>query len=146
MERNVVLAERAPVREQASPRSPQASTMALWWRAALTGLAFALFGLGSLALAAILMPLSRCVTADRGRAELLGQRVVHVGFRVLLWIAGALRLVRVIAVDTSRLLGPGPRLVVANHPTLIDVIALVACMPQVDCVVKGAHWQHPPMR
>jgi 1-acyl-sn-glycerol-3-phosphate acyltransferase len=42
--------------------------------------------------------------------------------------------------------GPGPRLVVANHPTLIDVIAIIACMPQADCVVKGAHWRNPLMR
>lgn len=31
---------------------------------------------------------------------------------------------------------------VANHPTLLDVVALIGSMPQVDCVVKGALWRN----
>jgi 1-acyl-sn-glycerol-3-phosphate acyltransferase len=36
--------------------------------------------------------------------------------------------------------------VVANHPTLIDVMLLIACLPQADCVVKRAHWRSPVLR
>ena len=35
----------------------------------------------------------------------------------------------------ERLREPG-RLIVANHPTLIDVVLLVSLMPEVDCIVK----------
>ena len=33
-------------------------------------------------------------------------------------------------------------LVVSNHPGLLDVVALISCMPQVDCVVKSALWRN----
>jgi 1-acyl-sn-glycerol-3-phosphate acyltransferase len=34
-------------------------------------------------------------------------------------------------------------LVLANHPTLIDVVALGALMPYASCVVKQALWKNP---
>jgi 1-acyl-sn-glycerol-3-phosphate acyltransferase len=36
----------------------------------------------------------------------------------------------------------GPFLIVANHPTLIDVVLLISRFPEVDCVVKKALWEH----
>ena len=34
-------------------------------------------------------------------------------------------------------------LVLANHPTLIDVVVLVSLMPNASCVVKRALWSNP---
>jgi 1-acyl-sn-glycerol-3-phosphate acyltransferase len=34
-------------------------------------------------------------------------------------------------------------LVLANHPTLIDVVALISLMPNASCVVKAALWRSP---
>src|SRR5262249_33781239 len=42
--------------------------------------------------------------------------------------------------------GAGPCLYVANHPTLIDVVLLLARLPQADCVVKTAARRNPLMR
>jgi 1-acyl-sn-glycerol-3-phosphate acyltransferase len=78
--------------------------------------------------------------------ELAVQRIVHRAFRCFLLGVRALGLVRVVWVGAERLRTAGPLLVVANHPSLIDVILLVACMPQVDCVVKQTHWRRPLMR
>jgi 1-acyl-sn-glycerol-3-phosphate acyltransferase len=36
-----------------------------------------------------------------------------------------------------------PCLVIANHPTLIDIVALFSCLPRAGCVVKGSLRQHP---
>lgn len=116
------------------------------WRAARTGLAFVAFGLGSLVVAFIALPVVRILARDDRRRQLQGQRVVHLAFRALLRIVWWLRVVRVRRHGAERLRGPGPRLVVANHPTLIDVVVLIACMPQADCVVKQAHWRNPLMR
>ena len=41
----------------------------------------------------------------------------------------------------ERLREPGI-LVVANHPTLIDVLVLMSHMPQADCVVKQRYYDH----
>jgi 1-acyl-sn-glycerol-3-phosphate acyltransferase len=38
------------------------------------------------------------------------------------------------------------RVIVANHPTLLDVVLLVAQFPQADCVVKREAWSNPYLR
>ena len=45
----------------------------------------------------------------------------------------------------ERLREPG-RLIVANHPTLLDVVLLVSQMPEVDCIVKRGLWRNPFLR
>jgi 1-acyl-sn-glycerol-3-phosphate acyltransferase len=44
----------------------------------------------------------------------------------------------------DRLGRPG-QLVVANHPSLIDVVFLIAFVPGAGCVVKSALWRNPAM-
>lgn len=40
----------------------------------------------------------------------------------------------------------GNQLILANHPTLIDVVILISLFPQVDCVIKEAVTRNPAMR
>jgi 1-acyl-sn-glycerol-3-phosphate acyltransferase len=37
----------------------------------------------------------------------------------------------------------GPRVIVANHPTLLDVMVLLAHIEQANCVVKSRVWRNP---
>jgi 1-acyl-sn-glycerol-3-phosphate acyltransferase len=37
----------------------------------------------------------------------------------------------------------GPAVVVANHPTYLDVMVLLSLTPRACCVVKNAHWGNP---
>jgi 1-acyl-sn-glycerol-3-phosphate acyltransferase len=122
------------------------ASMSRRWRAVRAGLAFAAFGVGSLFIAVVALPVLALLPGDTRQRRLRGQWLVHQGFRALVWFARGLRLVRVVHVGVERLRGPGPRLVVANHPTLIDVVLLIACLPQADCVVKHAHWRNPVLR
>jgi 1-acyl-sn-glycerol-3-phosphate acyltransferase len=118
----------------------------LAWRALRTGLAFFIFGAGALVLAFGVFPLVRLLPGAPDRRQLRAQYLVHLTFRVFVAIMRALGLIRVCGVGTERLGVPGARLVVANHPTLIDVVLLIACMPQADCVVKQAYWRSRIMR
>jgi 1-acyl-sn-glycerol-3-phosphate acyltransferase len=45
-----------------------------------------------------------------------------------------------------RLREPGPRIVVANHPTLVDTPLLGQCMPQADCIANPDWADHPLLR
>lgn len=38
---------------------------------------------------------------------------------------------------------PGPCIVVANHPSYLDVMVLLSMTPRACCVVKNAHWRNP---
>ena len=114
------------------------------WRVFGTGLSFVAFGLGGLLLGVLVMPvllLMRDPVARRRRAR----RVVQVAF------ASHLRLMRGLGVMTYEIEG-GERLqrdgllVLANHPTLIDVVCLISLLPNADCVVKRAVACNPLMR
>lgn len=43
----------------------------------------------------------------------------------------------------ERLPAPANCLIVANHPTLIDVVFLICLFPQADCVIKSLLWRNP---
>lgn len=113
------------------------------WRAIRTGLGFAVFGVGALVVALGVFPLLRWVPGDHERRA---QRLVHLAFRAWIRFATGLGLFRVRWRGRERLPLRGPVVIAANHPTLIDVVLLIACLPQADCVVKGAAWRNPFLR
>ncbi len=115
------------------------------WRALRTAAAFAIFGVGAVALVLAVLPLTRLL-ASRGGAELRAQQVIHRAFAVFVWIMTALGLIHVMWHGRRRLQEGGSRVIVANHPTLIDVVVIIAVLPQADCVVKSAAWCNPFMR
>jgi 1-acyl-sn-glycerol-3-phosphate acyltransferase len=83
---------------------------------------------------------------ERGAArELFAQRVIHRSFGWYIRLGSALRLFSLTTHGAERLRG-GATLVVANHPTLLDVVFLISCMPQADCVVKREAWRNPFFR
>jgi 1-acyl-sn-glycerol-3-phosphate acyltransferase len=107
------------------------------WRVLATGACFALFAVGSVLLGVLVFPLLNVVVRDRGRRALLARRVIRATFRFLVWLMRATGLMTVEVLGIERLRGGG-RLILANHPTLIDVVLLMALVEQGDCVVKGA--------
>jgi 1-acyl-sn-glycerol-3-phosphate acyltransferase len=114
-------------------------------RAARTGIAFAVFGAGGVFFALLLLPVLRLLPGTPRERELRCQRLVHRWFRLFVRFLQGLGLLGVETRGGERLREPG-QLVVANHPTLLDVVMLVAQMPQADCVVKRAAWSNPFMR
>jgi 1-acyl-sn-glycerol-3-phosphate acyltransferase len=113
------------------------------WRIARTGLAFAVFGVGALVVTFLCFPVVRLLSRgplDRARRA---QRVVQRAFRLFTWFMEVLGLIRVSWSGLDRLRRDGPNLVIANHPTLIDVVLLIGHLPQADCVVKEALLGNP---
>jgi 1-acyl-sn-glycerol-3-phosphate acyltransferase len=115
------------------------------WRAFRTGIAFALFGLGALVISLVALPLLRLTSRRSGDPQRRVQGLIHQAFRLFAWYMTVTGLIRVTWVGRERLRGR-PILVVANHPTLIDVVLLVAAMPQADCIVKTAAERHLLLR
>jgi 1-acyl-sn-glycerol-3-phosphate acyltransferase len=125
-------------------RAPRLASQAA--RVVGTGLAFGAFGVGGVLLAVTLFPLARRLPGTPQERALRPQRLIRHAFRVFVGLMRGLGLIRVSTRGLERLGEPGPRLVVANHPTLIDVVLLVAHMPQADCVVKREAWSNPFLR
>jgi 1-acyl-sn-glycerol-3-phosphate acyltransferase len=113
------------------------------WRLVGTGLGFTVFGLGALVLGLLVFPVLRLVTPDPLRRQRRARRMIGALFWVFIRIMKALGLMSYEIHGRRALPAGGNCLVVANHPTLIDVVFLIALFPQADCVVKAALWRNP---
>lgn len=115
------------------------------WRVLATGLCFLTFGAGSLLLGLVVFPLLRLAVPDRARAERAARRLIRLTFRFFVRMMQACRVITVEVRGGERLQGGG-RLILANHPTLIDVVLLMALVDRGDCVIKGALGRNPVTR
>lgn len=114
------------------------------WRLVATGGCFAVFGLGGFALSTLVFPVLRVIPCDQPWRRTRG--VIHKSFAAFLWFMELVGIMRLQVVGAERLHNCRNVLVLANHPTLIDVVALVALMPTASCVVKQALWDNPFLR
>jgi len=115
------------------------------WRVFATGLSFALFGIGGLVLRVLVFPLlSLCVRAPGARQH-AARTAVRVSFRAFVGIMRGLGVLRYEVRGLDKLDRAG-QLILANHPTLIDTVFLIAFVRNADCIVKGALSNNPFMR
>ena len=111
------------------------------WRIAATGLSFALFGIGGIVLRVVVFPLlTLCVRAPA--RERTARAVIRCSFRAFV---GVMRLLGVLCYEFNgrEKLARSGQLILANHPTLIDTVFLMAFVRNADCIVKGALWSNP---
>jgi 1-acyl-sn-glycerol-3-phosphate acyltransferase len=109
------------------------------WRIVKTGFAFSVYWGLAVLLATVVVPLSVRLAPESEGTDLRAQRMIHHANRFFVWLLVSLGLIEVSRADQERLREAGAVVVVANHPTLIDAVLLIAMLPQVDCVV-GKEW------
>jgi 1-acyl-sn-glycerol-3-phosphate acyltransferase len=109
------------------------------WRVLATGFAFACFFLGGAVLAGVVFPVLAIREAGR---ENRTQRLIHHVFRCYLAMLRGLGLIGLEVSGGERLTGCRGRIIVANHPTLLDVVLLMALTPRVCCIVKHELWDN----
>lgn len=110
------------------------------WRVVATGFCFVVFGLGG-AVLGLASPVLWLIPG-RDRRTRVARFLVHHWFRFFI---GLMRFVGVLSYElhgVERLRQPG-LLVLANHPSLIDVVFLVSLIPQAGCVVRANLLKNP---
>ena len=112
------------------------------WRVVASGLGFATFGLGGVVLGGIGVPLLHLLVRDRARRRIFARKAIHWGFRVFVGWMRLFGVLRYEVIDQWRLQRRG-LLVLANHPTLIDVVFLISLIPNADCVVRSGLFHNP---
>jgi 1-acyl-sn-glycerol-3-phosphate acyltransferase len=115
------------------------------WRIFATGLVFVLFGVGALVISVTMFPVLRLSTWNADTARRRIQRAMQLTFHAYMETMRVLGILTYRVDGADRLVEPG-RLIVANHPTLLDVVLLVSQMPEVDCIVKRGLWRNPFLR
>jgi 1-acyl-sn-glycerol-3-phosphate acyltransferase len=107
------------------------------WRVIATGIAFATFGLGGLVLSVTLFPLAALTSPDPATTRRRVQRTMSASWRLFVWFMKRMGILTWEVRGREKLL-PRGQLIVANHPSLLDVVFLISQIPEVDCVVKRA--------
>ena len=116
------------------------------WRALGVGLFLALLGLGGTLLAMSVFPLIALLVRDPDWRQRRIQYVMHVSLRLYCRAIHVLRIADIHRVGTERLRGLHHTMIIANHPSLLDVVMIMAAVPNVQCVVKGGLWKNPFLR
>jgi 1-acyl-sn-glycerol-3-phosphate acyltransferase len=115
------------------------------WRLVATGLCFAVFGLSAAIFGMLVFPVMRLAPGS----EQAHRRRVRTTFRLFMRsFVGFMSAVGVLTYEFSgagRLGRPG-QIILANHPSLIDVVFLIGFTPQATCVVKDALFHNPLTR
>lgn len=105
------------------------------WRVIATGTSFVVFGVGGVLIGLVAYPLLLLLTNQKNRAK-YGQLLVHYNFAFFAWFMKVLGIYSIEIHHQDRLNRQGMFLI-ANHPTLIDVVLLLSLLKQSDCVVKS---------
>lgn len=114
-----------------------------YWRFVVTGLSFAAFGLGALVLSLFVLPVLLCLPVHRSHR--LSRRAVQSALRLFVGFLHQSGALTYEFRHIERLGRPG-QLIVANHPSLIDAVFLIAFAPRANCVVKHAMFRNPLTR
>lgn len=108
-----------------------------------TGLAFSTFGLGGLVAAVTVFPALHLFIRDRARRREIAKKTIFNLFRGFVLLLSITNVARAEVRHGERLKQAAGRIVIANHPTLLDVVMLMSLMPRMQCVVKGQLWRNP---
>lgn len=114
------------------------------WRLFGTGLSFFLFGAVGLVVWGVLYP---PVSLFLGNGPVKRRRSRFMMYRLFRFYIALMRLLGVLdhqMHNVERLKRPG-RLIIANHPTLLDVVFLISLTPNATCIVKPGLAANPFM-
>jgi 1-acyl-sn-glycerol-3-phosphate acyltransferase len=112
-----------------------------WLRLLGTGFSFLLFGLVTFVLGLVVLPVIRLLSLEKSRARRLARAVVSGGMRFFIHLTSGMGFISYEFIGREKLGRPG-QLIVANHPTLIDVVYLLGFTPTASCIVKAGHFRN----
>ncbi len=110
-----------------------------------TGLSFFLFGVGGILMALIWFPAINLVVRDKEKRAKLARLSVHKAWRFYIDFMQFMGTVSYETENIELLENCRGVIVVANHPTLLDVVFLMAFMRHTRAVVKQGVWNNPFM-
>ncbi|MCT6698234.1 lysophospholipid acyltransferase family protein [Rheinheimera sp. 4Y26] len=116
------------------------------YRILATGFCFSVFGLGGLVLSLLVFPVQRLLIPDQHKRRQVARYTVHRSFRFFIGLMRGLGVFNFDFPAKAELEQSKGKILIANHPSLIDVVALISMLPQADCVVKAQLFRNPFMR
>ncbi|WP_161539689.1 lysophospholipid acyltransferase family protein [Paramagnetospirillum kuznetsovii] len=116
------------------------------WRCLGTGLFLAVIGLGGSFLALTVFPVIVLFVRDPLARQRRIQSVIRASFKLYCAAIQAFRVADIEVIGAEQLEQLRGALVIANHPSLLDVVMIMAALPHAQCVVKAGLLRHPFFR
>lgn len=117
-------------------------TINRYWRVVGTGISFFVFGVGGILLRIIVFPILNMFISEQQLRIRVARNIIQFAFRFFVELMRCLGVLRYAVKDFEKLQRNG-LLILANHPTLIDTVFLIAFVKQANCIVKSALWHNP---
>ncbi|HKY09479.1 MAG TPA: lysophospholipid acyltransferase family protein [Candidatus Binatia bacterium] len=113
-------------------------SLAGYWRVFGTGLGFLAVGLGGV----LVFPVINVFVWRQERRAEIARDLIGLTFRCIVRSMQAMGVFRYEVNGLEKLQRRG-LLILANHPTLIDIVFLIAFVKRANCIVKSALWRNP---
>ena len=114
------------------------------WRWFATAFSFFIFGVGGVLIPLVVVPTLYLLSGDQLLREQRGQKFIHHSFGLFIGMMRFLGVLSYKVSDVERL--KNAKLILANHPSLLDVVFLISLVPNANCVVKAGLIRNPFMR
>ncbi|TCR64036.1 lysophospholipid acyltransferase family protein [Bosea sp. BK604] len=108
-----------------------------------TGFFFAILFGGGAVIATIAFPIVSLTTRNTERRWARKQYIIHLLFRFYIGLMRFMRLAFFEFRGLEKLRDAPGKLVIANHPSLLDVVLLMSLIPRAQCIVKQELWESP---
>lgn len=118
-------------------------SLGIMWRIFGIALLFVLFSIGSLLLSYIIVPLMYLLSGKKQSLKYHAQYGIHLMFRFIIFAMQALGLIKITFKGFDKLPLNQNCLIIANHPTLIDYVAIISKLPCCNNIVKETLWHNP---
>ncbi|NNM58890.1 MAG: 1-acyl-sn-glycerol-3-phosphate acyltransferase [Legionellales bacterium] len=112
------------------------------WRVGLTALFFVFFALGGVILAYVVLPVFLFLSRNQEAEKYKAQYAIHQMFRFMIYMLQSLGLINFTFKNFEQLKEDQGCLFIANHPTLIDYVAIISKLPRCDNLVKESLWKN----
>ena len=83
---------------------------------------------------------------SKKRFQRLARKIVHIYFKIFVWEMRLLGVLSLHIENSDRLSKIPPSVIVANHPSFLDVVILLSIIPDANCIVKGTLAKTPFVR
>ena len=111
-----------------------------------TSLLWFFFGSIGLVLSIFVFPILYLFVRQPKTRQVVARKLIAGTFGAFMWGGCRMGVFSFHVTGMENRAAEGGQLILANHPTLIDVVLLLSVLPQVDCVVKDAVIRNPFMR
>ena len=105
-----------------------------------------MFGLGGLCIGLIIIPAAAIVIRDPAKRIRTTRRISGGSLASFVWLMSTSGVLRYRVSGLANVRDDSNYLILANHPSLIDVVFLLAWFPEAVCIVKQEIFANPFMR